>query len=231
MEPRQTYQYDDIGQGDAADWQARLLREDGSEFEVLFEGEVQGVVRWTMTGQHSVNNGLMAIAAARHVGVQPHHAVEALSEFAGVKRRMELIGEVDKVRIYDDFAHHPTAITTTLAGIRAKVGSERIIAVIEPRSNTMRLGTHQALLATSTDTADEVVWFQPEGMEWSLDQVVQQSTTSAQVLGSSEAIIQYLYEQHLKTQGQPCHIVIMSNGGFEGIHQRLYDRLKQEATH
>ncbi len=126
--------------GAGGQWQARLLAEDGSRFEVRFDGEVQGTVNWELTGQHNVANALATLAAARHVGVVPAMGVAALSEFRSVKRRMEKVAEVRGVTVYDDFAHHPTAIATTLQGLRARVGGERIIAVIEPRSNSMKLG-------------------------------------------------------------------------------------------
>jgi UDP-N-acetylmuramate: L-alanyl-gamma-D-glutamyl-meso-diaminopimelate ligase len=212
-----------LGDGDC-EWQARLLREDGSAFAVYHQGALQGEVKWSMTGNHSVSNGLVAIAAARNVGVQPHHAIEALNAFAGVKRRMELIGEVAGIKIYDDFAHHPTAIETTLKGIRAQVGSENVIAVIEPRSNTMRLGTHQARLADSIAEADEVFWYQPQGMDWSLDKVAASSAVPAVVYADTQKMI-----DQLLTQLEPgSHVVIMSNGGFEGIHQRLLSQLQMQ---
>ena len=206
------------------EWQAVLLKDDGSQFEVWHQGSMVGVVAWKMTGKHSVNNGLVAIAAARNVGVQPHHAIEALNEFAGVKRRMELLGDVRGVKVYDDFAHHPTAIETTLQGIRAQVGDAKVIAVIEPRSNTMRLGTHQALLADSVVNADRVCWFQPPGMDWSLDDIAAQSAVPSAVYSDTGALINDL----VKTLEPDCHVVIMSNGGFEGIHHRLLAALKGE---
>ncbi|MGI1669107.1 MAG: UDP-N-acetylmuramate:L-alanyl-gamma-D-glutamyl-meso-diaminopimelate ligase [Neptuniibacter sp.] len=207
---------------DGSEWQAKLITEDGSQFEVYHQGTLQGQVHWTMTGDHSVSNGLAAIAAARNVGVQPHHAIEALNEFGGVKRRMELLAEVDGVRVYDDFAHHPTAIETTLKGIRAQVGAGKVIAVIEPRSNTMRLGTHQSLLAESVSVADQVFWYQPSGMDWSLDSVAASSAVPAVVYSDTEELIGQLTDEL-----EPgSHVVIMSNGGFEGIHQRLINKLK-----
>lgn len=213
-----------ISLGDSdVEWQACLLAEDGSCFEVIHEGKTQGTVRWSMTGLHSVNNGLAAIAAARNVGVLPKHAIEALNEFAGVKRRMELLGEVDGISVYDDFAHHPTAIETTLQGIRARVGEQKVIAVIEPRSNTMRLGTHQELLAGSVSHADEVLWYQPKGMDWSLGSVAEQGDVPAKVYSDTEKIIIDLE----RSLGSGSHVVIMSNGGFEGIHQRLLARLQE----
>jgi UDP-N-acetylmuramate: L-alanyl-gamma-D-glutamyl-meso-diaminopimelate ligase len=209
-------------QSSGVEWQARLLTDDGTQFEVLHQGEVVGVVSWGMTGQHSVSNGLAAIAAARNVGVQPCYAIEALNCFAGVKRRMELLGEVDGVKVYDDFAHHPTAIETTLQGVRAQVGHAKVIAVIEPRSNTMRLGTHQALLAESITNADAVYWFQPQGMDWSLDSIAAQSSVPSTVYSNTDLLINDL----VKAVEPGCHVVIMSNGGFEGIHQRLLAALK-----
>lgn len=212
-----------VSQGDSsqADWTAQRLAEDGSEYEVFHQGESQGVVRWDLTGQHNVSNGLMALIAARHVGVQPHHAIEALSAFEGVKRRMELVGQVGNVTVYDDFAHHPTAIQTTLEGLRARVGNEKIIAVIEPRSNTMRLGQHQDALANSVIAADSVIWYQPQGLDWSLDQV-SKASESSQVHNSVDRII----EELANSLNEKAHIVIMSNGGFQGIHKRLVDELE-----
>ncbi len=208
-----------------AEWQARLLGEDGTHFEVLHNGEVQGTVEWTMTGMHSVNNALVAITAARNVGVQPHDAIAALNQFGGVKRRMELVGDVADVKVYDDFAHHPTAIETTLEGLRAQVGEAPVIAIIEPRSNTMRMGVHQQHLAQSVKQADQVFWYQPPGLDWDLDQVVADSPVPANLLRSTEEII-----QQVAAQAQPgSHIVVMSNGGFEGIHGRLVEALKSPA--
>lgn len=205
------------------DWQASLIQEDGSQYEVWFQGELQGCVSWGMTGKHNVKNGLAAIAASRHVGVRPVHAIEALNAFGGVKRRMELLDTVAGIHVYDDFAHHPTAIETTLQGIRAQVGDEPVIAVIEPRSNTMRLGTHQALLAQSVREADHVYWYQPEGMDWSLQSVADDSPIPAMVYSDTEALIEELDQ----TLTSACHVVIMSNGGFEGVHHRLIEKLKE----
>ncbi|MBN1006245.1 UDP-N-acetylmuramate:L-alanyl-gamma-D-glutamyl-meso-diaminopimelate ligase [Amphritea pacifica] len=207
-----------------AEWQARLLKADGSEFAVLHRGEEVGIVRWNMTGLHSVNNGLMALVAARHVGVQVAHAIEGLCNFGGVKRRMELIGEVAGIRVYDDFAHHPTAIETTLQGVRAQVGDAPVIAVIEPRSNTMRMGIHRQQLAHSAGLADRVFWYQPAGLEWSLQDVVDSCLNPALLARKTDDII-----DELVASAQPgSHIVIMSNGGFDGIHTRLVKALQQK---
>lgn len=202
-------------------WQARLIRDDGSQFELWYDGKCAGEVCWGQTGLHSVRNAMAAAAAARNVGVAPDIAVQALSEFSGVKRRMECLGEVSGVTVYDDFAHHPTAIETTLAGLRAKVGHEKIIAVIEPRSNTMRMGVHKTQLANATRQADTVLWFQPSDVEWCLSDVVTQSTAEAKLVNSIEELV----EQAAQAAQPGTHIVIMSNGGFGGIHQKLLARL------
>lgn len=209
------------GEPDNAQWQARLLNSDGSKFELLFEGESAGVVNWSQTGMHSVRNGMAAAAAARNVGVTPEIAVQALSAFEGVKRRMECLGSTKGVSVYDDFAHHPTAIATTLKGLRAKVGSDKIIALIEPRSNTMRMGIHKSQLAEVTQSADSVLWFQPDGVNWSLQSVVDESGNDAQLLASIDDLIEACVERC----DQATHVVVMSNGGFGGIHQKLIQRL------
>lgn len=199
------------------DWRAHYLQADGSEFQVFFKEQAQGVVRWELLGEHNVNNALAAIAAARHAGVPVAHAVEALAAFKGVKRRMQLRGVVRDVAVYDDFAHHPTAITTTLAGLRAKVGAARIIALLEPRSNTMRMGTHKAQLATALQAADVVLLYQPQGLGWDLADVVAQIGDKAQLVQDIDA----LAAQVAQLAGAGDHVLVMSNGGFGGIHDKL----------
>ncbi len=211
--PRQT-----LGQDGA--WQANLLNKDGSEFEVQFGNEVE-TVRWNMLGQHNVSNALAAIAAARHVGVTLAHAAKALSEFVGVKRRLELRGEVDNIRVYDDFAHHPTAIATTIAGLRARIGNRKLIAVLEPRSNTMKMGVHQDALAQSLIQADRVLLFQDAGLKWSLKQVSESLGDHVSVHDSVEGMVSTLQ----KEAGQGDEILVMSNGGFGGIHQKILEAL------
>ncbi|WP_459203113.1 UDP-N-acetylmuramate:L-alanyl-gamma-D-glutamyl-meso-diaminopimelate ligase [Pseudomonas fragariae (ex Marin et al. 2024)] len=208
--------------GQNGQWQARLLSEDGSRFEVLFEGELQGAVDWDMTGQHNVANALATLAAARHVGVVPLLGVQALSAFKSVKRRMEKVADVRGITIYDDFAHHPTAIATTLDGLRKKVGDASIIAVVEPRSNSMKLGAHRDGLRESVGQADQVVWYAPPNLSWDLAATVAGGTVPALVCDSLEAII-----AQVKSQAQPgTHIVIMSNGGFGGLHGKLAEALQ-----
>ena len=217
--PVERFSVDEV-RTDAA-WRAQSLTPDGSSFAVYLGADKVGEVHWTMTGRHSVNNGLAAIMAAEHAGVKPADACRALSAFPGVKRRMEVIGEAGGVTVYDDFAHHPTAIATTLEGLRHKVGQAKIIAVIEPRSNTMRLGAHKENLAPSVAAADQVIWYQPEGLNWDLGPVVATSPVPAVVLNSIDAII-----EKVVAEAQPGdQVVIMSNGGFGGIHQKVVKAL------
>jgi UDP-N-acetylmuramate: L-alanyl-gamma-D-glutamyl-meso-diaminopimelate ligase len=220
-----------------SEWQAELISEDGGQFSVRFvadaaDKDATGVVDWSMSGIHNVNNALVAVAAAYNVGVSVKTACAALSAFAGIKRRMELIGEVNDILVFDDFAHHPTAITTTLDGAKKKLANRRIWAIIEPRSNTMKMGIHQDSLAESAALADYTLWYEPTGLEWGLKDVIDKATatnstmSNQQVLSSVDAIIEHI-DTHA-TAGDA--IVIMSNGGFEGIHQRLLTALHNKAT-
>ena len=208
--------------GEGGQWQARLLSADGSRFEVLFEGQAQGVVDWALTGQHNVANALATLAAARHVGVVPAMGIEGLCAFKSVKRRMEKVAEVQGVTIYDDFAHHPTAIATTLDGLRKRVGEAPVIAVIEPRSNSMKLGAHRDGLPESVNDADQVIWYAPANLGWDLAATAAQCKVPSVVADSLEAII-----ERIKGQARPgTHVVIMSNGGFGGLHGKLAEALK-----
>ena len=203
------------------EWEAEYLRADGSEFRVLLQGSDCGVVTWNCLGEHNVNNALAAIAAARHVGVPVEYAVAALAEFKGVKRRMQLSGCVDGITVYDDFAHHPTAIDTTLAGLRAKVGTDRIIALLEPRSNTMRMGEHKAGLAHALRAADQVWLFQPSELDWDLAAVTAELSGKGRAVDNIDVLVAELSE--LLVAGD--HVLIMSNGGFGGIHEKLLNQL------
>ncbi|MFA3039214.1 UDP-N-acetylmuramate:L-alanyl-gamma-D-glutamyl-meso-diaminopimelate ligase [Acinetobacter pittii] len=205
---------------------AELISIDGSHFKVLENGNVVGEVKWNMTGQHSVANALATIAAAQHVGVALEQACEALSNFGGVKRRMELLGTVNGIEVYDDFAHHPTAIDTTLDGACKRLGERRLWAIIEPRSNTMRMGSHKDGLAHSARLADEVIWYQPEGLDWDLQPVIEAASNHAQVSRSLDEII----ERIVNEAGEGDAVVIMSNGGFGGLHQKLMSALKAKAA-
>ncbi|MFP3350703.1 UDP-N-acetylmuramate:L-alanyl-gamma-D-glutamyl-meso-diaminopimelate ligase [Pseudoalteromonas sp. SIMBA_153] len=201
------------------DWNYELLKADGSQFNVLLNKQLQGVVSWQAIGEHNVKNAMMAIAAARHVGIAIEHSIEALGEFISPKRRMELKADINHIKVYDDFAHHPTAIQTTLAGLRAKVGYEKIIAILEPRSNTMKMGVHQFTLLDSLRDADDVLLFEPENLNWSLKE--QADKAGMQCFDSTTAIIDTVLENVEPNQ----HVLIMSNGGFNGLHQQLVDGL------
>ncbi|WP_277602420.1 UDP-N-acetylmuramate:L-alanyl-gamma-D-glutamyl-meso-diaminopimelate ligase [Parahaliea mediterranea] len=205
-----------------ANWRAELLREDGSAFVLHLADAAPLAVEWGFLGRHNIENALAAMAAARHVGVSPQVAVEALAGFRGVKRRLELLGSPRGVYVYDDFAHHPTAIATTLEGLRAHVGQGRVIALIEPRSNTMRLGSHRERLAAATATADAVYWYQPPGMDWSLDGVVQASPAPARLFSD----LDQLAAEVAAGASPGDRIVIMSNGSFGGVHRRVLRQLE-----
>lgn len=208
------------------DWTVQLKQPDGSVFELFYQGLSQGSLNWTLCGNHNVENAVMAIAAARHVGVPVAVAIEALTQFVAPKRRMELKGTVKGIAVYDDFAHHPTAIETTLAGLRARVGQAKVWAVLEPRSNTMRMGVHKSAIADSLHDADAVLLFEPANSGWSLAAVAEQMPGRAQVFQSVELIVAALVEK--ASAGD--HIVIMSNGGFGGIHQKLLDALSATSS-
>ncbi len=199
-----------------------LLRDDGTHFALYLGSQKVGEVNWTLTGTHNVYNATMALMAARHVGVKPEHAIEALHLFNGVKRRMELLGTIEGVSVYDDFAHHPTAITNTLQGLRKNVGNAQILAIIEPRSNTMRLGCHTQKLKDSVDCADHSIWYQPQGLDWQLQELFE-NEQNMQVVESIERVVEAAIAA--LDSSKKTHIVIMSNGGFGGVHQKLLAQL------
>ena len=203
--------------GVAGGWSA-VVAEDG--FDVLRQGEHQGRVRWALQGAHNRANALAAIAAARHCGVAPAQAISALAAFAGVKRRMEVRGVVDGVTVYDDFAHHPTAVETTLEGLRARAGAARIIAVVEPRSNTMKLGIMKDRLAASLGAADRVYCYSA-GLKWDAAAVLAPLGAKAMVTDDFEKLLEAV-AGGLRSGD---HVVIMSNGGFGGIHEKLLAQL------
>ena len=191
-------------------------------FDVYHNGFNKGEVNWALSGQHNRQNGLAAIAAAHNVGVAPEQAISALNNFKGVQRRLEIIGEHQGVTLYDDFAHHPTAIQSTLEGLRAKLGEEiRIIAILEPRSNTMRMGVHAKTLASSIAAANLGFVYKPEDLNWDLKQMTE-SHSSIQIFNSIESIVETLSEI-AKPQD---HWVFMSNGGFGGIYQKILSKMR-----
>jgi UDP-N-acetylmuramate: L-alanyl-gamma-D-glutamyl-meso-diaminopimelate ligase len=204
---------------DVADgWSSRPAG--GESFDVLWQGAAAGRVERTMTGDHNRSNALAAIAAARHVGVEPRVAIEALGRFGGVKRRMETRGVVRGVTVYDDFAHHPTAIRATLEGLRRKVGGARILAVLEPRSNTMKLGVMKEALPDSLDGAERVFCY-TENLGWDVSAALAPLGRRAECHADLETLVQAIAREARSGD----HILVMSNGGFGGIHQQLLDRL------
>jgi len=194
---------------------------DFSKFVVLEAGRPVGTVRWNLLGAHNAENALAAIGAARHAGVSVSQSIAALAEFKGVKRRMELRGEVHGVSVYDDFAHHPTAIATTIDGLRRKVGDKRIVAVLEPRSATMKMGVHRDTLAPSLGGADAVWMFAPPDLGWDADAVVGSLGGKGRLARSLDELIDGL-TGNARAGDQ---VLIMSNGGFGGLHGRLLEAL------
>lgn len=207
-----------LGEGKQSSWSVADLSAGEGAFNVLYQNTLQGRVNWSLSGQHNVSNALGAIAAANHVGVDPVVAIDALNCFQNVKRRLELRAEINNIRVYDDFAHHPTAIATTLSGLRGKVGDERIIAILEPRSNTMKMGVHQLTLLPSLEKSDQALIYIPEDMGWALDT---QAYANVRVFSSIDELIEAITQ--LAKQGD--HLLFMSNGGFAGIHQSVEDIL------
>jgi len=205
-----------------AEWGARLVSNDGAAFEVLHRDAAVGLVRWPLIGMHNVENGLAAIACAAGMGVRASRSAEALGRFAGVRRRLELRGEVQGVRVFDDFAHHPTAVAMTIDAVRRQPEQGRIIAVLEPRSNTMRLGVHSAELAKSLAGADRVWLYQAAGLDWSLGGVAAELGAKAAVMQAIPELIEALVAD-LRAGDR---VLIMSNGGFGGLHDRLLAALR-----
>jgi len=202
-------------------WSCKKIKEDASIFEVYLNEQKQGQVNWPLMGDHNINNALAAIAAARHVGVTPAIAIEALAEFKNIKRRMEVKGRVNSITVYDDFAHHPTAIKTTLAGLRAKVGNEKIIAVLEPRSNTMKLGIHKEALVNALSAADSVYCFESGDINWSIQDLFDEQGKEVNISNNIDDLCAKLAAVAERND----HVLIMSNGGFGNIHEKLLGQL------
>lgn len=217
-----------FGSNGKSAWNARALDDAASEFEVSLNREIVGRVRWSMTGTHNMLNALAAIAAARHAGVPAHTGVEALAKFRGVKRRMELRDEIGGVRVFDDFAHHPTAIHLTLQAARNSAPGKRVVAVFEPLSNTMRMGAHRDELAESFAPADHVFIYQPPYVDWSVAEITQGMGARGAHATSIDALVDDISD-FVRAGDQ---VVIMSNGGFGGLHEKLLAALRerQETT-
>lgn len=205
-----------------------LVLSESEDFEVYFKAELQGTVRWNLNGAHNRLNALAAIAAARHVGVAPSTAIAALSEFINVKRRMEVRGEVAGIKVIDDFAHHPTAIATTIQGLRRTVGTARILAVLEPRSNTMKMGAIKQALPASLNAADLVYVYGAQSgkdaIHWDLSDTFSTLGEMAKAHHELPALVADIVSEARAGDS----ILVMSNGGFGGVHQLLLDALAQK---
>jgi len=204
-------------------WQAGPLDAEGG-FEIAWEGKPVGRVRWQLLGEHNQLNALAVVAAARHAGVDPAAAIEALGAFSGVRRRMQVRGEARGVTVYDDFAHHPTAIRTTVEGLRQRVGRSRILAVLEPRSNTMKRGIMKDALPSSLREADRIYVYSA-GLGWDAPALFAPLGARARCEESLEALVTAVAEEARPGD----HVVVMSNGGFGGIHDKLLVRLRAGA--
>ncbi|HHZ8354606.1 TPA: UDP-N-acetylmuramate:L-alanyl-gamma-D-glutamyl-meso-diaminopimelate ligase [Morganella morganii] len=209
--------------GDNARWQAEKITNDCGEFDVRYDGEISGRVTWRLVGEHNMQNALMAVAAAHHVGVPVAEACRALGKFINARRRLELRGQVNGISIYDDFAHHPTAILATLQALRSKVGgTARILVVLEPRSNTMKMGISKDDIAPALGRADEVFIFQPADIPWLVSEITERCVQPAYWTGDPDALVNMV-----AGHAQPGdHILVMSNGSFGGIHDKLLEKLK-----
>jgi UDP-N-acetylmuramate: L-alanyl-gamma-D-glutamyl-meso-diaminopimelate ligase len=223
--PREGFARADAQGAPDAVWTARAAKDapDFSRFEVLENGKVVGTAKWSLIGAHNMENALAAIGAARHAGVPLAQSLAALESFKGIARRMELRGEVGGVRVYDDFAHHPTAIATTLDGLRRRVGKARILAVLEPRSNTMRMGVHRDTLAPSLGGADEVWLHAPADLGWDAGATV----AALGGRGHLSRDVDALANELASVARRDDQILVMSNGGFGGLHGKLLAALRK----
>lgn len=204
-------------------WFAERIANDYSHFTVFHQGEKAGEVHWNLIGQHNMHNGLMAIAAAYHTGVGIADACKALGTFINAKRRLEIKGIANGITVYDDFAHHPEAILATLTALRDKVGGGvRILAVLEPRSNTMKMGVLKNDIAPALGRADEVFMLQPENIPWDMAEIAAQCIQPAHFSGNLDKLVDMIIAEAKPSD----HILIMSNGHFGGIHQKILDKLK-----
>jgi UDP-N-acetylmuramate: L-alanyl-gamma-D-glutamyl-meso-diaminopimelate ligase len=204
------------------DWSARLLSADGSAFTLLHRGAPVGDVHWPLLGRHNVMNAIAALAAAHAIGVDLPAVLPALAAFGGIKRRLEVVGAHGGVTVYDDFAHHPTAIETTLAGLRARVGGARIVVAMEPRSNSMRLGAHADALAPSLAGADLVVFLQRPGLAWDAGKVISALRHEGHAVPDVDTLVATLRARVRAGD----HVVFMSNGGFDAAPRRFLDALR-----
>lgn len=212
-----------IGEGKA--WFAKPLSADYSHFEIYHQGKKAGEVKWNIIGSHNMHNALMAIAAAHHAGVEVAGACQALNRFINANRRLEIKGEVNGITVYDDFAHHPTAISATINALRGKVGKDqRILAVLEPRSNTMKMGVHKEEIAPSLTDAEAVFVYQPETIPWNVSVITEALSQPAKWSANIDELVEMIAEEAKPTD----HILVMSNGAFGGIHNKIIAKLQSK---
>ncbi|HEX2245402.1 MAG TPA: UDP-N-acetylmuramate:L-alanyl-gamma-D-glutamyl-meso-diaminopimelate ligase, partial [Gammaproteobacteria bacterium] len=213
-----------FGEGENAEWRMHPSTADYHRFEIWRDNQPTARAEWSLIGRHNAHNALAAIAAASHAGVEPPHiACQALAQFKNVKRRLEPIGLVDGITVYDDFAHHPTAIHVTLEALRQYLGPARIIALFEPRSNTLRLGAHREELASAFTPADLALLYSPPDLGWDLLRYTASLGEKRRVFKALDALIDHVVA--ISRSGD--HILIMSNGEFGGIHHRIVRALQQ----
>lgn len=219
------------GVGPGAEWDFQLDEEDGSQFTISYKNQGVAKVQWSLIGVHNVRNALMAIAAAATVGVSAEVAAQALRDFQAPARRLECLGAGRGVAVYDDFAHHPTAIQTTLDAMRSRFGSQRLVAIFEPRSNTMKAGVHKANLGHAFRSADIIYALQPEALTWDLAEELAKSEKPVHVFSTVAALVAHLFaneSDYLGTQEAELNNawVVMSNGDFGGIYSQLLQGLQ-----
>ena len=203
-------------------WRTTLLKADASQFTIHYKNIEQGIVNWSLIGDHNAANAINAIAAAHHIGVNPKNAISALNQFQGIKRRLEIYKKVNGITLYDDFAHHPTAIATTLVGLRKKIGNKRILVILESGTHTMRSGIHRETLGPSLQEADKVWLMRPE-QDWGIERLLETTSIPIVICDSVTDIIQKVVKE-VQTSD---HIVIMSNSAFDNIHEKLARALEK----
>ncbi len=199
-----------------SDWQITDVNQDASAFVIKHQGK-DYPVQWSQYGLHNIHNAMAAVACAHHAGIEIEDAVKALNTFKGVKRRLEIRGKINEITVYDDFAHHPTAIVSTIAALRARIAKERLIAVIQMGSNTMKMGVHRQALIDAFKAADLVVLLDPKDPHWNVQELASHFPMPHQVCSDVPEIISYL----LKTVQPRDHVLMMSNKSFDGLHERL----------
>ena len=206
--------------GSPDDWSVQARDNHFGKFEIRSPSGDSGAITWGLIGRHNAENALAAVAAAHDIGVSVKDACDALCRFEGVKRRLELLGTPNEIAVYDDFAHHPTAVKTTLEGLRNAAGEQRVVAVIEIRSNTMKRGTHKEELVPATQHADLVFWFEPEGLDWSMTEATSELNGHFVFRDTNQ-----LHDALVRQLHSGDHVVIMSNGSFSGLHRQLLQSL------